>query len=69
MREGYTILDYLSDIGGMQSMILSGFALFLSLWNYNYFDDHLVSRLYKFERLVSSNSDNVEKLKNVEQIE
>ena len=31
-------------------MIFSGFTLVLSLWNYNYFDDHLVSRLYKIER-------------------
>ena len=50
-REGYTILDYLSDIGGMQGMICSGFAFLLSAWNYNYFDDFMVSNLYKLDRI------------------
>ena len=69
VREGYTILDYLSDIGGMQGLIFSGFALLLSLWNYNYFDDHLVSRLYKFEQLASADSEKGKKQTNVDQLE
>ena len=68
-REGYTILDYLSDIGGMQGMIFSGFALLLSFWNHNYFDDHLVSRLYKFERPIRTTSTKIEKLTDVGRIE
>ena len=34
-RDGYTFLDYLSDIGGMQGLLISGVALFLAMWNYN----------------------------------
>ena len=34
-REGYTILDWISDVGGMQGMLFSGAALFLAFWNYN----------------------------------
>ena len=32
-RAGYTFLDYLSDIGGMQGMLISGVAYFLAFWN------------------------------------
>ena len=34
-RAGYNILDYLSDIGGMQGMLISGVAFFLAFWNFN----------------------------------
>ena len=46
-REGYTILDFLSDIGGMQGMIFSGLAVALTFLNYNYFDDYLITKLFK----------------------
>ena len=36
-RDGYTFLDYLSDIGGMQSLLMSGTAYLLAIWNYNFF--------------------------------
>ena len=32
----------------MQGIIFGGFAIILSPWNYNYFDDKLISNLYKF---------------------
>ena len=47
-REGYTVLDYLSDIGGMQGILVGTFTFILKLWNYNYLEDHLVSKLFKF---------------------
>ena len=46
-REGYTILDVLSDIGGLQGLLLSFCVAFLVLWNHNNFDNYLASRLYK----------------------
>ena len=50
-RDGYTLLDFFSDIGGIQGILISGTSIFLAIWNYNNFDNFLVSRLY---RLVSS---------------
>ena len=46
-RDGYTVLDFISDIGGMQGILLSGCALVLLMWNYAYLENFLVSRLYK----------------------
>lgn len=49
-RNGYTFLDYLSDIGGMQSMLISAVAYFMAIWNYNYFDNYMVTRLFKMRQ-------------------
>lgn len=46
----YTLLDLISDIGGIQSLLFSAFAFLVSVWNYNMFDNYMVSRLYKLER-------------------
>ena len=46
-RSGYTILDILSDVGGLQGILISIISLFLSTWNYNQLNSYLVSRLYK----------------------
>lgn len=46
-RSGYTVLDLLSDIGGMQSILISTFAILLGILNYNHFDTYLASRLFK----------------------
>ena len=35
-RSGYNILDVLSDIGGMQSMIVTAFSVLLGIWNGSY---------------------------------
>ena len=40
-RTGYTPLDVLSDIGGMQSMIMSMMALFVGIWNHSHFDNFM----------------------------
>ena len=34
-RNGYTTLDYLSDIGGMNGMLMSSATVLLAFWNYN----------------------------------
>ena len=46
-RDGYTVIDMLSDIGGMEAIIISGITIFLSFWNYKHFDSYMASNLYK----------------------
>ena len=47
-RIGYTFLDLLSDIGGVQGILLSFFSILVSVFNNTYFDDYLVSKLFKY---------------------
>ena len=49
-RQNYDILQLLSDIGGIQGLLVSGFAFLVSIWNYKMFDNNMVCRLYKLER-------------------
>ena len=49
-RQGYYIFDLISDVGGIQSILFSTFAFFVSVWNYNMLENSMVSRLYKLER-------------------
>lgn len=53
-RDGYTSLDFISDIGGMQGMLISGAAMLLAIWNYHYMENFLVTKLY---RLSEENED------------
>ena len=46
-REVYTFLDLLSDIGGLQAVLGSALLFTLSLFNYQYFDEFMASRLYR----------------------
>ena len=46
-RTGYTTLDVLSDVGGIQSIFMSAIGIVLGLWNHNHFDNYMASRLYK----------------------
>ena len=48
-RSGYTVLDIMSDVGGLQSVLFSGISLFLVMCSYNAIDNYLVSRLYRLE--------------------
>lgn len=48
-RNGYTILDVLSDVGGLQGILITVITLVLGILNSNYLDNYLVSKLYKFE--------------------
>ena len=47
-RYGYTILDYLSDIGGISGLVFSGVSSLLAILNANFFDNFMVSKLFKF---------------------
>ena len=48
-REGYTVLDWISDVGGIQGILISVMAVLISFWNYNQFENHMVSRLYRLQ--------------------
>ena len=40
----------LSDVGGIQGILISTFSMFLTLLNYKYFDQFMASKLYKIKR-------------------
>ena len=46
-RSVYNAFDVLSDVGGIQGIIMSGIGLFIGIWNYNNFDNYMASQLYK----------------------
>ena len=46
-RSVYNTLDVLSDVGGIQGIVMSIIGLFLGIWNYNNFDNFMASQLYK----------------------
>ena len=46
-RNGYTLLDILSDVGGIQGILISGASFILSVLNYKNLDNYLVSKLFK----------------------
>ena len=48
-RQGYTTLDLISDIGGLQGILISVFAIIVGIWNHNMLENLLVSRLFKLE--------------------
>ena len=45
-RTSYSILDLISDIGGMQGLLISWFSLALAFCNYHQTENFLISRLY-----------------------
>lgn len=45
-RDGYTILDLLSDVGGLEVILISGISLLLRALNHNFLDNFLISQLY-----------------------
>ena len=46
-RDGYTILDVLSDMGGFQRVLFSFFSVIATILNMSNFDSYLASKLYK----------------------
>ena len=47
-RTGYTMLDLLSDIGGVQTILLSVFSFLVNFWNYQFLEDYMALNLFKF---------------------
>ena len=48
-RSHYSLLDYLSDIGGMQSLLLVSFGFLNAILNSQNSEELLISRLFKFK--------------------
>ena len=48
-RDGYTFLDWISDIGGIQGILISTIAIFMGIWNYNSLDNFLSTKLYQIK--------------------
>ena len=46
-RTSYNILDLLSDIGGIWSVLVWAVFTLLSVFNYNKFDDAIITRFFK----------------------
>lgn len=55
-RRSYTIIDIVSDTGGIQSMLFSITTLILSFWNFNMTENYIVSRLFKLARQTQADS-------------
>ena len=49
-RAVYTVFDLLSDVGGLTGMFASIFAIALGIWNFNAFDNHMSTRLFKIKK-------------------
>lgn len=49
-RKVFTIFDMLSDIGGLTGIIATMFGIICAAWNYNAFDNFMVSRLFKIKK-------------------
>ena len=49
-RKVSTYFDMLSDIGGLTGILGTVFAIVSSIWNFNSFDNHMVSRLFKIKK-------------------
>ena len=49
-RDGYTILDVLSDIGGVSAALITPVLVILSIVNYNHLESYMASKLYHVEQ-------------------
>ena len=49
-RTGFTILDFLSDVGGIGGLLFSGTSIILAMLDHNRLDNYLVSKLYKLNQ-------------------
>ena len=53
MRKSYSILDLLSEVGGMIGILMVFFSSVVSCFNFNNFDNYMVSRLFKVKKINS----------------
>jgi hypothetical protein len=47
-RSNYTLLDVLSDVGGLESVIAAVVSFILSILNYNNLDNMMIMQLFSF---------------------
>ena len=50
MRKCYGFLDLLSEVGGIIGILMVFFSSVVSSFNYNNFDNYMVSRLFKIKK-------------------
>ena len=48
-REAYNFLDWLGDLGGLKEALTIMLAFVYGIFNYNKFENYLVSRLFRAE--------------------
>ena len=58
-RSGYTLLDFLSDVGGINGMLMSCATVVLAFWNYDMLNDSMVTKLFKLKPKKPSHSDSI----------
>ena len=51
MRKCYGFLDLLSEVGGIIGILMVFFSSVVSSFNYNNFDNYMVSRLFKIKKI------------------
>ena len=56
MRKCYSFLDLLSEVGGMIGILMVFFSSVVSCFNYNNFDNYMVSRLFKVKKVGAKNN-------------
>ena len=48
-RAGYNVLDLMSNVGGIQALLLSAFSVLISVFNYKNFDNIMAAKFYKLK--------------------
>ena len=56
MRKCYSIFDLLSDMGGMIGILTGFFSSVAGIFNFNNFDNYMVSRLFKVKKMDAKTS-------------
>ena len=54
IRKCYSFLDLLSDMGGIVGILMGFFSSVVSCFNFNNFDNYMVSRLFKVKKIDKS---------------
>ena len=49
-RSVYTMLELISDVGGFNGALILLLALLSQIWNFNNFDNFMVTRLFKIKK-------------------
>ena len=62
-RDGYTILDILSDVGGLQGILISLISLFISMCNYNHLNTYIASKLFRASAVSLTHSSSCDQIK------
>ena len=56
IRKSYSFLDLLSEVGGIIGILMVFFSPVVSCFNYNNFDNYMVSRLFKVKKIDAKNN-------------